>query len=82
MDNQSKRLRRSEASIYLKEKWSISRTAGTLAKLAVIGGSPRFQYDGRIPLYPVNELDAWAQKILSPLKSSTSDVGGTSHDTI
>ncbi len=71
-----KRLRRSEASLYLKEKYGISRTAGTLAKLAVIGGSPCFQYDGRIPLYPVTELDKWAEAILSPLKRSTSDNGG------
>ena len=69
------RYRRAEASAYLKEKWGISRTPGTLAKLAVVGGSPRFQLDGRIPLYPEEELDRWAASILSPLKNSTSDTG-------
>jgi len=75
MNIQITRYRRSEASIYLKERWSVSRTPGTLAKLAVIGGGPRFQLDGRIPLYPEDELDSWAESILSPLKSSTSDNG-------
>jgi len=71
-----KRLRRSQASIYLKEKYGISRTPQTLAKLAVVGGSPKFQYDGRIPLYPTDQLDSWAESILSPLRASTSDCGG------
>ncbi len=72
-----KRLRRSEASPYLKEKYGISRTTGTLAKLACTTSTgPKFQYAGKIPLYPVTELDKWAESILSPLKSSTSDNGG------
>jgi hypothetical protein len=70
------RLRRAEASHYLKNTWGISRTVGTLAKLAVVGGGPKFQYAGRTPLYPEAELDAWAVSILSPLKNSTSDIGG------
>jgi hypothetical protein len=69
------RLRRAEASRYLKEAWGIERTANTLAKLAVTGGGPPFEYDGRTPLYPKIELDQWAQANLSPLKSSTSDPG-------
>ena len=69
------RLRRKQASKYLQEKWGISRTHGTLAKLAVVGGGPKFQYANRTPLYPVEELDGWAESILSPLKSSTSDKG-------
>lgn len=75
MNNQIARYRRTEASVYLKEKWGISRTPGTLAKLAVHGGGPRFQLAGRIPLYPENELDNWSQALLSPLKMSTSDNG-------
>lgn len=69
----SKRLRRSDASIYLKENHGIERSTATLAKLAVMGGGPKFQYAGRIPLYPVSELDSWAESTLSPLKSSTSE---------
>lgn len=75
MENQNKRLRRSMASAYLKEMYGIDRTPGTLAKLAVTGGGPRFQHVGRIPLYPTDELDKWAESILSPLRSSTTERG-------
>ena len=67
------RLRRKQAAQYLQDTWGISRTHATLAKLAVTGGGPKFQYANRTPLYPVEELDGWAQSILSPLQSSTSD---------
>ncbi len=68
-------LRRSEASEYLKEKWGIDRAPATLAKLASIGGGPRFQKANRIPIYPPEFLDAWAASILSPPLNSTSDPG-------
>jgi hypothetical protein len=71
--HQMRRFRRKEASSYLLEEHGLQYAPATLAKLAVIGGGPRFQHAGRIPLYPPDELDAWASKILSPLKSSTSD---------
>lgn len=73
------RLRRVEASAYLHEHHGIVRSPATLAKLAVIGGGPRFQKVGRTPLYPVEELDAYASRLISPLKASTSDNGGR-HD--
>jgi hypothetical protein len=76
MENeQHRRYRRAEASIYLKQKYDIDRKPSTLAKLACVGGGPRFQTAGRIPLYPEVELDQWAQTLLSPLKRSTSDPG-------
>ena len=79
-DNRSgRRLRRALASKYLDERWDIKRTPGTLAKYAVTGGGPKFQYDNRTPLYPVEELDAWAQLQLSPLRSSTSDSKGNAN---
>jgi hypothetical protein len=68
-----RRLRRVEASAYLNEKWGIARAPSTLAKLACIGGGPRFESANRTPLYREDELDTWAQSILSPLKHSTSD---------
>lgn len=68
-----RRLRRAEASIYLKQKWGLDRKPGTLAKLACIGGGPRFEVANRTPLYPETELDVWAASLLTPLKSSTSD---------
>ncbi len=74
MTEKVRRRRRKEASTYLLETWGISRTPKTLAKLAVIGGGPPMCYDGRIPLYPVDSLDAWARSILSPLVNSTAEL--------
>ncbi len=73
--NQPRRLRRAAASQYLKDHWGIERAPATLAKLACVGGGPRFEHAGRVPLYPEPELDAWAEAVLSPLKGSTSDTG-------
>jgi len=66
-------LRRAEASTYLKEKFGIDRKPSTLAKLAVVGGSPPFCHAGRFPLYAPEDLDSWALSIMSGKKSSTSD---------
>ncbi len=70
----NRRLRRSEAATYLLETHGIRRAVGTLAKLAVIGGGPRFRVAGRTPLYEPPDLDAWADSILSPTVSSTSEL--------
>jgi hypothetical protein len=74
-NQESRRLRRVEASAFLKEKWGIDRKPSTLAKLACLGGGPRFEHANRVPLYREDELDAWASALLSPLKTSTSDSG-------
>ena len=63
MTEKGKRLRREGASKYLLDEWGISRTPNTLAKLAVIGGSPPFEKDGRIPLYTEEGLDEWARDL-------------------
>ena len=83
MTNKSRRLRRKEASLYLLEGWGISRTPKTLAKLAVTGGGPVFEKDGRIPLYMGQSLDDWARAQLTPPVSSTSELKLLSarHDT-
>jgi len=78
---QYKNYRRHEASSYLKQKWGIDRKPSTLAKLAVQGGGPRFVKAGRFPLYPENELDMWARRMISPLYTSTSSlIEEASHD--
>jgi hypothetical protein len=64
-DQESQYLRRREASAYLREQHGICRAPATLAKLAVIGGGPRFRHVGRVPIYPVIELDAYAAAITS-----------------
>ena len=68
-----RRLRRAEASKYLMEHWGLSYTVGTLAKLAVEGGGPRFSYASRFPLYDPADLDRWAGAKISPPVSNTSE---------
>ncbi len=75
MTTPTRPLRRAEASKYLKEKHGVDRAPATLAKLASIGGGPRFRRANRIPLYPPEFLDDWARSILSPPMTSTSDSG-------
>ena len=70
----NRRLRRSEASEYLLEEHGIHRAVGTLAKLAVVGGGPRFRVAGRTPLYSTDDLDSWVDSILSPPVRSTSEL--------
>ena len=69
-----RRLRRTEASTYLLDHWGISRKPSTLAKLAVIGGGPRFRVAGRFPLYEPDDLDEFAESILSPPVRRTSEL--------
>ena len=69
-----RRLRRVEASRYLLDVWGISRTPKTLAKLAVTGGGPAYQKDGRFPLYTIESLDDWVASQLSPMVTSTADL--------
>jgi hypothetical protein len=66
-------MRRREASAYLDALYGIRLAPATLAKLAVIGGGPKFRLDGRYPLYDREELDVFADARLGPLRSSTSD---------
>lgn len=69
------RLRRDAAAEYLGSTHGIPIAKTTLAKLASIGGGPSFQKMGRIVLYPVAELDRWAETKLSTVRRSTSDPG-------
>jgi len=77
----ARRLRRADASAYLKETWGLSYAPRTLAKLASTGGSPPpMEYAGRIPLYPVEDgLDAWALAKIEPRVNSTSERRARQH---
>ncbi|MFC4271827.1 hypothetical protein GQF03_16305 [Sneathiella chungangensis] len=81
---EGRRLRRAEAAKYLFDTWGISRTPKTLAKLAVTGGGPPYQKDGRFPLYLKSDLDDWVISRLSPSVTSTAELSalkkGMSHD--
>jgi hypothetical protein len=69
------RVRRVEASRYLAEVHGVQTAPATLAKLACVGGGPRYELWGRTPYYPTNGLDDWAAVRLSP-RRSTSGRGG------
>lgn len=67
------RLRRSEVPAYLNDKHGIPIAVATLNKMASIGGGPPMRYAGRIPLYDVGDLDAWAEARLSARVHSTAE---------
>ncbi len=73
-----KNLNRCEASDYLRDVYGIQLAPATLAKMITTGGGPRYFKANRSPLYPLDELDAWARRRLGPLRSSSSDcaIGG------
>jgi len=60
------------ASEYLTEK-GLPIAEGTLGKLRVIGGGPRFRKWGRQPLYDETDLDEWAEQRLGAPRRSTSE---------
>lgn len=73
MNDEKPRLRRSEVPAYMLRKHGIPVALATLAKMATVGGGPAMQHSGRIPLYHVNDLDAWAEERLSKPARSTSE---------
>jgi hypothetical protein len=70
---QRPRLRRKDVPAYLAEVHGIDIAVGTLNKLASIGGGPKMQYVGRIPVYPKIELDRWADQRLGKVVASTAE---------
>jgi hypothetical protein len=74
-------LRRDKAASYLQERYG-AYTKETLAKLACVGGGPRFQKLGRYPVYIAEDLDAWVLSRMSPPVHSTSELfAAASHRT-
>ena len=69
-------LRRREASDYLETNFGIQRKPSTLAKLACVGGGPKFRRANRVPLYDPADLDVWAESLLTEPAASTAE-----HDT-
>lgn len=68
-------LRRDQAAEYLKDRYG-AYTTETLAKLASVGGRPKFRKLSRFPVYTRSDLDDWAASRLSPQVSSTSELRG------
>ena len=72
--NKRRLLRRVGASEYLLEVHAVSRTPQTLAKQAVQGDGPPFRKSGRFPMYDPDDLDTYAESLLSPLVTSTAEL--------
>lgn len=68
-----KYLRRKDAAAYLQKQYG-AYSVQTLAKLACIGGGPRFQKMGAFPLYLIDDLDAWAASRMSQPVNSTAEL--------
>lgn len=70
-------LRREKAADYLQERYG-AYTTDTLAKLACVGGGPKFRKFGRFPVYTIEDLETWVQSRMSVQVSSTSEVARSS----
>lgn len=66
-------LRRTEAAKYLQDRYG-AYTTETLAKLACVGGGPRFQKLGPYPVYRPEWLDEWAEGRMSKPVASTAEL--------
>ncbi len=66
-------LRRDKAAAYLQERFGFGTTE-SLAKLACVGGGPRFRKLGRFPVYTAEDLEDWANSRLSEPVCSTSEL--------
>jgi len=65
-------LRRHQAANFLQANYGFGTTE-TLAKLACVGGGPRFRKLGRFPVYTKDDLDDWAKSRLSEPVTSTAE---------
>jgi len=67
------RFSRTQASEYLSEKHGVKRAPGTLAKLAVVGGGPKFRKVGtRQVCYDRADLDHWVRQLIGkPFANTT-----------
>jgi hypothetical protein len=68
------RLVAGDAIRYLLEQHGIPVAKATLKTWAWRGGGPGYQKSGPRRLYPVEQLDEWAKRRLSPVVASTSEL--------
>ena len=68
---QFKSLPRIKASEYLLAAWGLSYTAGTLAVMGSHHAGPAYFKHGKRAMYPVAELDRWAQDRLTPQRKQS-----------
>ena len=62
------------AVTYLFEQHGIRVAQSTMKTWASRGGGPEFQKSGPHRLYPVERLDVWVKRRLSPVVASTSEL--------
>ena len=67
------RLRRFEASRYLKVQHGVTVSVSTLAAFACRGGGPVYETFGRYPMYLPDELDRWVAGRLGQRRKNTSE---------
>src|SRR5262245_52904272 len=65
-DDRRRFLRRSDAAVYITERYGFPCSRQWLAKLAVGGGGPTFRKAGRYPIYDPADLDLWAERRPNP----------------
>jgi hypothetical protein len=71
---QPRYLNRAGAASYVTQKYGFPCSEQTLAKLAVKGQGPQFmRANGRLAVYPVPGLDAWAVTRISNAPAATTD---------
>ena len=73
-DTRPPRLVAGDAIRYLLEQHGIPVAKSTLKTWAWRGGGPGFQKSGQRRLYPIDQLDGWAAKRLTPVVASTSEL--------
>jgi hypothetical protein len=66
-------LSRNESADYLTKR-GYKTSPRTLNKLACIGGGPTYRRFGRLAIYTLSDLDAWAESRLSPPICNTSQL--------
>jgi hypothetical protein len=66
-------MRRGELPAYLRQKFGITRSVSSFARLAVLGNGPPFYRAGRQVLYDPDDADVWARELLGKARSSTSE---------
>jgi hypothetical protein len=68
------RLNTADAVAYLLTRHGIRVAASTMKQWAWRGGGPEFQKSGPHRLYPVERLDVWVKRRLTPVVASTSEL--------
>lgn len=72
--HEAPRHRRTAAAKYIENKTGAPCSPATLARLASVGGGPKFQKIGHVPVYSDEDLDAWIASRTSEKVASTAEL--------